>query len=150
MIRKLLIVLVAVGFIGTAAYAKAKKEMTPEQKAKYEARMQKKIAFLEKTYPAEIAEYNKLVAEGKKDEAKAAMKKIDDKVRDAQLDKLAEKYPEDVAALKKLLEEGKKKEFNKDFSALKKKVHEEMKKNKGKKANKKAKKAKKEKEGDED
>tara|TARA_B100000609_G_C17159743_1_gene405477 strand:+ start:168 stop:617 length:450 start_codon:yes stop_codon:yes gene_type:complete len=144
MIRKLLIVLVAVGFIGTAAYAKAKKELTPEQIAKREAWMKKKIAHLEKTYPTEIAEYNKLMADGKKKEAHAVMKKLDGKVRDAQLDKMAEKYPEDVAALKKLLEEGKKKEFQKGFRDLRKKARDDYKKNhpKKKKGRRKAKKAK--------
>ena len=134
MIRKLMIVLVAVSFIGTAAYAKKhKKDLTPEQVAKREASMKKRMERLEKAYPSEVAEYNKLKAEGKKKEAHEAMKKINEKMRSAQLDKLAEKYPEDVAALKKLMEEGKKKEFHKGLNALKKKAREDFKKNKSKK-----------------
>ncbi len=151
MMRKLMIVLLALGFVSTAALAegkkrnkRVKKELTAEEKAKKEARLKKLVEQLKKEYPEDIANYEKLLADGKEKEAKTALHEILKKRELARLDKLAEKYPDQVANIKKLMEDKSKagrKALNEAKKELWKQIKEDNKKAKKPKKAKKAKKA---------
>jgi Ankyrin repeats (many copies)/Ankyrin repeats (3 copies) len=73
MSSKLMIALVATGFIGTVALAegvvlkkKIKKELTVAEKSQKDVKKQSRMAKLQNNFPEEAAKYKKLLAEGKK------------------------------------------------------------------------------------
>jgi hypothetical protein len=133
MIRKLMIMLLAAGFVGTVALAKApkkekrvKKELTEAQKAKRAANRKRYMERLKKDYPEDMAKFEKLMADGKKKEARKVMGEINKKRALAHLDKLAEKYPEQVEKIKKLMED-KSKEGKVDLREARKELYKQVK-----------------------